>query len=59
MPKFTLIAEHVDEFAQNEHEATVRVEFTVEQLDDVIGYMQDFLKGTGYNFKGSLYVSDE
>lgn len=56
MPKFTLTAVHTDENGQEE--AKVTSEFEVEMLDDVVGYMQDFLRGVGYNFKGELNIYD-
>ena len=57
MPKFTLVASHVDE--QDNEEARVTLEFQAEQLEDVVGYMQDFLRGVGYYFDGELVVLDK
>lgn len=56
MPKFILTAIHTDENGQEE--AKVTSEFDAEFLDDVVGYMQDFLHGVGYGFRGELNISD-
>lgn len=55
MPRFTLIAEHYDEF-EGVIESTITHQFEKEYLDDVIMQLQEFLRGAGYYFDGELGI---
>lgn len=57
MPKFTLIAEHLDN--NGEVESRVTHEFNEDFLSDVVLMMQEFLRGVGYYFDGELMILDE
>lgn len=56
MSKFVLSAVHEDEYGNPT--ASVTSQFDAERLDDVLGYIQDFLHGVGYYFKGELNVEE-
>lgn len=51
MPKFTLIAEHIDEDTCQTY-SKVTHEFYHETLDEVVMSLQEFLRGVGYYFVG-------
>lgn len=55
MTKFTLIAEHINEYT-GECYNKVTHEFSNETLDDVVMSMQEFLRGVGYYFEGELAI---
>lgn len=55
MPKFTLIAEHVDEDTCQTY-SKVTHEFYHETLDEVVASLQEFLRGVGYYFEGDLQI---
>jgi hypothetical protein len=35
------------------------MEFEVDQLDDVLAYFEQFLKGSGYHFDGNVIIDQE
>ena len=55
MPKFTLIAEHIDEDTCQTY-SKVTHEFYHETLDEVVASLQEFLRGVGYYFEGDLQI---
>lgn len=55
MPKMTFICQHIDPFTKDEL-AEVTYKSNNESLDEVIEDFQDFLKGCGYNFNGTLTI---
>ena len=55
MPKFTLIAEHIDEDTCQTY-SKVTHEFYHETLDEVVVSLQEFLRGVGYHFEGDLLI---
>jgi hypothetical protein len=55
MPKFTLIAEHIDEDTCQTY-SKVTHEFYHETLDEVVMSLQEFLRGVGYYFEGDLQI---
>ena len=55
MPKFTLIAEHIDEDTCQTY-SKVTHEFYHETLDEVVVSLQEFLRGVGYYFEGDLLI---
>jgi hypothetical protein len=58
MPKFTLIAEHTDNFGSTLSKTTH--EFEVEFIGEVLENVDLFLRGTGFNPTGTLdYVEEE
>lgn len=57
MPKFTLIAEHIDEDT-GECYSKVTHEFNQETLDEVVMSLQEFLRGVGYYFEGDLGLGE-
>lgn len=56
MPKFILIAQHMDEY--DEVESTVTHEFNYEYLPDVLMGMDSFLRGVGFVYDGELGVNE-
>lgn len=54
MPKFTLIAEHLDD--KGNPTSTVTHVFNEDFLPDVVMSMQEFLRGTGFYFNGDLDI---
>ena len=59
MPKFTFICEHETPFKPGVSVAKITYESNREVLDEVIEDFQDFIRGCGYYFDGSLQVVDE
>lgn len=57
MPKFTLIAEHLDD--NGGIESRVIHEFDRDYLPEVVMMMQEFLRGVGFYFDGELQIFDE
>lgn len=59
MPKFTLIAEHVDSYGNsNGHKLTY--EFEVDHISGVLENVDYFIRGVGYHPEGTLdYVSED
>lgn len=57
MPKFTLIAEHIDEDTCQTY-SKVTHEFYHETLDEVVMSLQEFLRGVGYYFEGDLQIGE-
>jgi len=57
MPKFTLIAEHTDNWGGTLSKTTH--EFEVEFIDDVLDNVDLFLRGTGFNPTGQLEYIEE
>jgi hypothetical protein len=58
MPKFTLIAEHTNDYGETLSKNTH--EFDVEFLQEVLENVDLFLRGTGFFSSGNLqYVPDE
>lgn len=55
MPKFTLIADHIDEDTRQTY-SKVTHEFYHETLDEVVMSLQEFLRGVGYYFEGDLQI---
>ena len=58
MPKMTFICQHIDPFTKREL-AEVTYKSNREVLDEVIEDFQDFLKGCGYNFNGTLTIVED
>lgn len=56
MPKFTLIAEHTDDYGDVTSRATR--EFDEEFLPEVIMNLDMFLRGTGFCYSGKLGISE-
>lgn len=57
MPKFILIAQHIDE-QTNEVESVVRHEFNYDYLPDVLMGMDSFLRGVGFYYDGELGINE-
>ena len=55
MPKFTLIAEHIDEDTCQTYSKVIHG-FYHETLDEVVASLQEFLRGVGYYFEGDLQI---
>ena len=56
MPKFTFICQHeADEFSGFREN---RVTFEAETYEDVLAEVTEFLRGSGYYFKGSVDIVD-
>lgn len=59
MPKFTLIAEHVD-LHGNSNGHKITYEFEVDHISGVLENVDYFIRGVGYHPEGNLdYVPDE
>ena len=59
MPRFTLIAEHLELDGSSTGETTTH-EFTADFLPDVLERFELFLRGVGYNSTGVLdFVTDD
>ena len=56
MPKFTLIAEHLDD--NDNPTSTVTHVFNEDFLPEVVMMMQEFLRGVGFYFNGELNISE-
>ena len=54
MPKFTLIAEHTDFLGVTSQKNTL--EFSEDQIHDVLDNIKQFLQGTGYIINGNLDI---
>ena len=55
MPKFTFICEHLD--LQNKRiDSKITTEVFTEHIDDVLTYIDCFLKGAGYVFDGKVEI---
>ena len=60
MPKFTLIAEHVDLYTGKSNGHKLTYEFEVDHISHVLENVDFFIRGAGYNPEGTLdYVPDE
>ena len=59
MPKMIFECQHIDPFPPNRELAKVTYESKRENLEDVIADFQDFLKGCGFNFEGTLSIVED
>ena len=60
MPKFTLIAEHVDLYTGKSNGHKITYEFEVDHISAVLENLDLFIRGVGYNPEGTLdYIPDE
>ena len=59
MPKFTLIAEHVDLYTGKSNGHKLTYEFEVDHISHVLENVDFFIRGAGYNPEGTLdYIPD-
>ena len=56
MPKFTLIAEHIDYTGVRSQKNTM--EFDEEYLGDILNNVKQFLQGTGFIIDGTIDIVD-
>ena len=57
MPKFTLIAEHLDD--NDNPTSTVTHEFYEDYLPEVVMMAESFLRGVGFCFNGTLDIIED